>query len=193
MTTPRPAVRSSSARAPPRSPWAAAAGTATAAILGRLGGTGAGADERHPGRRRQDLRGPQDRGDAAGTGRVQGLLGGLTHRTASCRMCGTSSIDCACHGSRFSITDGAVEQGPATGAAAGGADRGGRRFGPAGVSRPRTLGHGTRDPGTRPPFTPVSWVRAPSVWRRRTATPTAGACSSLRPSCSGASRSRRRT
>ncbi|MFB6555263.1 Rieske (2Fe-2S) protein [Streptomyces sp. NPDC056405] len=37
-----------------------------------------------------------------------------THQNCLVSDVREGSIDCACHGSRFSITDGAVEQGPAT-------------------------------------------------------------------------------
>ncbi|GAA3981568.1 Rieske (2Fe-2S) protein [Streptomyces marokkonensis] len=37
-----------------------------------------------------------------------------THQNCLVSDVRDGSIDCACHGSRFSITDGAVEQGPAT-------------------------------------------------------------------------------
>jgi Rieske Fe-S protein len=37
-----------------------------------------------------------------------------THQGCIVASVGDGTINCACHGSRFSITDGAVEQGPAT-------------------------------------------------------------------------------
>ncbi|WP_399883314.1 Rieske (2Fe-2S) protein [Streptomyces sp. BBFR51] len=37
-----------------------------------------------------------------------------THQNCLVSAVRDGTIDCACHGSRFSVTDGAVEQGPAT-------------------------------------------------------------------------------
>jgi Rieske Fe-S protein len=37
-----------------------------------------------------------------------------THQNCLVSQVRDGTIDCACHGSRFSITDGSVEQGPAT-------------------------------------------------------------------------------
>ncbi|MFG2588515.1 Rieske (2Fe-2S) protein [Streptomyces sp. NBC_01166] len=47
-------------------------------------------------------------------GRFKAFSAVCTHAGCIVSSVADGTIDCACHGSRFSITDGAVEQGPAT-------------------------------------------------------------------------------
>ncbi|MFB4425541.1 Rieske (2Fe-2S) protein [Streptomyces sp. QL37] len=47
-------------------------------------------------------------------GRFKAFSAVCTHAGCIVSSVADGTIDCACHGSRFAITDGAVEQGPAT-------------------------------------------------------------------------------
>ena len=67
----------------------------------------------HPGRRRRDLPGPEGRRHPADRGRLQVLLRDLhPPGLPGVRASTDGTINCACHGSKFSIEDGDVEQRP---------------------------------------------------------------------------------